>query len=54
MILCLILAIVCAMLFGLKMLEPMGISTIAYAVAAVVFLVIYIVGFIEKKREERL
>ena len=26
MILCLILAIVCAMLFGLKMLEPMGIS----------------------------
>jgi low affinity Fe/Cu permease len=51
MVIMLILAIVCAILAGLKLLEGISLSVIIYAVAAVVCLVIYLVAFIEKKRD---
>ncbi len=51
MVLLLILAIVFAMLVGLKYLEGISFSLIVYAVLAVVCLVFYIFGTIEKKRE---
>ena len=54
MVILLILAIVFAMLVGLKFLEGISMSLIIYAVASVVCLVIYLIGLIEKKREERL
>jgi uncharacterized ion transporter superfamily protein YfcC len=47
----LILAIVCAMLAALKLLEGVSLSVIVYAVVAVVCLVIYLISFIEKKRD---
>ena len=54
MVILLILAIVFAMLVGLKFLEGISLSLIIYAVLAVVCLIIYLIGLIEKKREERL
>ncbi len=69
MIIVLILAIVNAFLFGLKLLEAFGpvkdpatgaivgfsgYSTLIYGILAVVCLVIYIVYIIRKKAEERL
>ena len=64
MIIVLILAIVDAMLFGLKLLEPFGFvrdsvtgaitgfngySTLIYGILAVVCLVIYVISVIRKK-----
>ena len=54
MIILLILAIVFAMLVGLKALEGISISLIIYAVLAVVCLIAYLGILIEKKREARL
>ena len=56
MVILLILAIVCGLLAWLKTFDPAGfsLSVIVYLVVAVVCLVIYIAGIIEKKREERL
>ena len=56
MVILLILAIVFAMLVVLKWwgMEGVSLSMIVYAVACVVCLVIYLIGFIEKKREERM
>ena len=54
MVILLILAIVFAMLVGLKFLEGISLSLIIYAVLAVVCLIIYLIGLFEKKREERL
>jgi Flp pilus assembly protein TadB len=51
MIIMLILAIVCAMLAGLKLLEGVSLSVIVYAVVAAICLVIYLISFIEKKRD---
>ncbi len=53
MIILLILAITCGILAGLKALEGITLSVIVYAVIAVVCLVAYLMGMIEKKREER-
>ena len=49
MIILLILAIVCAILAGLKILEGISLSVIVYAIVAVVCLVIYLVSVIQKK-----
>ena len=54
MVILLILAIVFAMLVGLKYLEGISLSLIIYAILSVVCLIIYLIGFIEKKREERM
>lgn len=51
MVILLILAIVCAILAGLKVLEGVSLSVIVYAVAAIVCLVIYVIALIEKKRD---
>lgn len=51
MVILLILAIVCAILAGLKVLEGISLSVIVYAVVAVICLVIYLVALIEKKRD---
>ena len=54
MVILLILAIVFAMLVALKWVEGISLSLIIYAILAVVCLVIYIFGMIEKKREQNL
>ena len=54
MVILLILAIVFALLVGLKFLEGISLSLIVYAVLSVVCLVIYIAVLIEKKREARM
>lgn len=51
MIICLILAITCGMIAGLKYLEGISVSMIAYVIAAVVFLVIYLVNLISNRRD---
>ena len=53
MIICLILAITCAGIGALKLLEGVSISMIIYFIVAAVFLVIYLAGLIEKKRDAR-
>ena len=54
MVILLILAIVFAMLVGLKSLEGISLSLIIYAIAAVVCLVFYLIHFVQKKIEERM
>ena len=54
MVILLILAIVFAMLVGLKFLEGISLSLIIYAVASIVCLVIYLINFVQKKIEERM
>ncbi len=54
MVILLILAIVFALLVGLKFLEGISLSLIVYAVLSVVCLIIYIAVLIEKKREARM
>jgi len=54
MVILLILAIVFALLVGLKFLEGISLSLIIYAVLSVVCLIIYVAALIEKKREARM
>ncbi len=54
MVILLILAIVFALLVGLKFLEGISLSLIVYAVLSLVCLIIYIAVLIEKKREARM
>lgn len=55
MIIMLILSIVCFMIGGLKCLDDGGtsaVSTYAYLIAAVVFLVIYLINFVRNKMDK--
>ena len=54
MVILLILAIVFAMLVGLKYLEGISLSLIIYAILSVVCLAIYLFNLVQKKIEERM